>query len=120
MDFARGRLGCAPLVLKDEKKACVFVEDAGRRCGRRGQRSHFRLEDAKSIIQVKKKSYIHLLDLRLPGKCVGGVHVFQGVFQRLPTEHEGFRNVATSCNTFFCLVQEAVVTSSLRYNVAAT
>ena len=43
------------LVVEGWKKACVFVEDAGRRCGRRGQRSHFRLEDAKSIIQVKKK-----------------------------------------------------------------
>ena len=39
------------------EKACVFAEDAGRRCGRRGQRSHFRLEDANSIIQIKKKLY---------------------------------------------------------------
>ena len=53
------------------------------------------------------------------GEVWGRLRGSQGVFERLPTEREGFRNVATSCNTFFCLVQEAVVTSSLRYTVAA-
>ena len=94
-------LGMRLLASAGCEKVYVFVEDAGRRCGRRGQRSHFRLEDAKSIIQVKKKNYIHLLDLRLPGKCAGGVHVFQGVFQRLPTKRGSVRDIAIPSNAFF-------------------
>ena len=82
------------------EKACVFVEDVGRRCGRRGQRSHFRLEDANSIIQIKKKNYIHLLNLRLPRNGAGGVHVFQGVFQRLPTKRGSVRDIAIPSNAF--------------------
>ena len=35
-----------------------------------------------------KKYIIQLLDLRLPGKCSRGVHVFHSVFQRLPQKHE--------------------------------
>ena len=60
------------------------------------------------------------MDLRLPRKCAGGVHVFQSVFQRLPTKHGSVRDIAIPSNAFFCLVQEAVLTSSLRCNVAAT
>ena len=48
-------LGVRLLAFGRCEKGCVFVEDVGRRCGRRGQRSQFRLEDADSIIQIKKK-----------------------------------------------------------------
>ena len=87
MDFARGRLGCAHLFLKGAKKLVFLwktledvVEDVGsaRIFAWKTQNQSFKL----------KKNYIHLLDLRLPGKCAGGVHVFQGVFQRLPTTPE--------------------------------
>ena len=34
------------------------------------------------------KTYIiQLMDLRLPGKCSRGVHIFHRVFQRLPQKH---------------------------------
>ena len=40
------------LIIKP-KKQCVFKEDAGRRWGRRGYLSRFRLEDADSWFQIK-------------------------------------------------------------------
>ena len=36
-----------------EKKLCVFMEDAGRHCGRRAHRSQFRLEDANSTFRIQ-------------------------------------------------------------------
>ena len=56
------------------EKACVFAEDAGRRCGRRGQRSHFRLEDANSIIQIRKKIIF-----------IYWICVFQGIAREVST-----------------------------------
>ena len=66
-----------------------------------------------------KKIYIHLKDLRLPRNCAGGVHVFQGVFQRLPMKHGRFRYIATPPDTFFWLAQEAAFSASLEHNVSA-
>ena len=69
------------------ENASVFVEDAGRHRGRRAHRSRFRLEDTESLFQVKNKNIFQLMDLRLPGKRSGGVHVFHSVFQRLPQKY---------------------------------
>jgi len=60
------------------------------------------LEDAEEDVDTSRifawKTLIHdfeiktyiiqLMDLRLPGKCSRGVHVFHSVFQRLPQKHE--------------------------------
>ena len=77
----------------NHKKSGVFVEDAGRHWGRRAHRSRFRLEDTESLFQVKNKNIFQLMDLRLPGKRSGGVHVFHSVFQRLPQKHDWFGHV---------------------------
>ena len=51
---------------------------------------------------------------------MGGVHVFQSVFQRLPTKHKRFHDIAITPDAFFWLAQEAAFAPSLKHNVAAT
>ena len=53
----------------------------------------FSLGRRRIVIPIKKKNIFQLIDLRLPGKRSGGVHVFHSVFQRLPQKHECFEHV---------------------------
>ena len=53
----------------------------------------FSLGRRRIVIPIKKKYIFQLIDLRLPGKRSGGVHVFHSVFQRLPQKHECFEHV---------------------------
>ena len=63
--------------------ARVFVKDVGRHCGRCAHLPHKTLEDVNLYFQITKVCSFENRHLRLPGFCVGGVHIFHNVFQHL-------------------------------------